>query len=72
MSRARDDPIGGELFNRRRYQVPRETGKAAFAAFMHRMSSCCREKLPGITVMVAPGGTRAAAEITVLGEYLDR
>lgn len=51
-------------------QGERETGKAAFAAFMERMNRHYREQLADITVMVAPGGTRAAAEFTVLGEYL--
>jgi steroid delta-isomerase-like uncharacterized protein len=51
-------------------QGARETGKDAFAAFMERMNRHYREKLVGITVMVAPGGTRAAAEFVVLGEYL--
>jgi steroid delta-isomerase-like uncharacterized protein len=47
-----------------------ETGKAAFAAFMERMNRHYREQLTDITVIVAPGGARAAAEFTVLGEYL--
>ena len=51
-------------------QGERETGKAAFAAFMERMNRHYREQLADITVMVAPGGTRAAAEFIVLGEYL--
>ena len=51
-------------------QGERETGRAAFAAFMERMNRHYREQLADITVMVAPGGTRAAAEFTVLGEYL--
>ncbi len=51
-------------------QGERETGKIAFAAFMERMNRHYREKLADITVMVAPGGARAAAEFTVLGEYI--
>jgi steroid delta-isomerase-like uncharacterized protein len=51
-------------------QGARETGKSAFAAFMERMNRHYREKLADISVMVAPGGVRAAAEFTVLGEYL--
>ena len=51
-------------------QGERETGKAAFAAFMERMNRHYREQLTDITVIVAPGGARAAAEFTVLGEYL--
>ena len=37
-------------------QGERETGKAAFAAFMERMNRHYREQLADITVMVAPGG----------------
>ena len=51
-------------------QGAREIGKGAFAAFMERMNRHYREELVGITVMTAPGGARAAAEFTVLGEYL--
>lgn len=51
-------------------QGGRETGKAAFAAFMERMNRHYREKLEDIKIMTAPGGARAAAEFTVLGEYL--
>ena len=51
-------------------QGERETGKAAFAAFMERMNRHYREQLVDITVMAAPGGARAAAEFVVLGEYL--
>ncbi len=51
-------------------QGARETGKAAFAAFMERMNRHYREKLIDIAVMVSPDGARAAAEFTVLGEYL--
>ena len=35
-----------------------------------RMNRHYREELVGITVMTAPDGARAAAEFTVLGEYL--
>ncbi len=51
-------------------QGARETGKAAFVAFMERMNRHYREKLEDITVMAAENGTRAAAEFTVLGAYL--
>ena len=51
-------------------QGARETGKNAFAAFMERMNRHYREKLVGITIMTAPDGARAAAEFTVVGEYL--
>lgn len=51
-------------------QGRRETGKAAFAAFMARMNRHYREQLADIVVMASDDGTRAAAEFTVLGEYL--
>ena len=51
-------------------QGARETGKVAFAAFMERMNRHYREELVGITIMTAPDGARAAAEFTVLGEYI--
>jgi steroid delta-isomerase-like uncharacterized protein len=51
-------------------QGGRETGKAAFAAFMERMNLHYREKLVDMTVMATADGARAAAEFTVLGEYL--
>jgi steroid delta-isomerase-like uncharacterized protein len=51
-------------------QGGRETGVAAFRAFLARMASCYREELRDITVMVDATGTRAAAEFTVHGTYL--
>ncbi|MBP0464442.1 nuclear transport factor 2 family protein [Roseomonas sp. PWR1] len=51
-------------------QGPREVGRDAFAAFLARMDRCYRERLEDIVVMSEPGGTRAAAEFTVLGEYV--
>ncbi len=51
-------------------QGPRETGRAAFAAFMQRMARCYREQLHDIVVMVSPDGRRAAAEFVVHGEYI--
>ncbi|MBR0679836.1 isopropylmalate/homocitrate/citramalate synthase [Roseomonas eburnea] len=51
-------------------QGGRETGRDAFAAFMARMDRCYRERLTDIVVMAEPGGTRAAAEFVVEGEYL--
>ncbi|HSW13909.1 MAG TPA: ketosteroid isomerase-related protein [Solimonas sp.] len=51
-------------------QGGRETGRAAFAAFMQRMNRNYREQIVDITVLTEPGGTRAAAEFTVLGSYL--
>lgn len=51
-------------------QGARETGIAAFRAFMARMNAHYREELKDIVVMVGEGGTRAAAEFTVHGTYL--
>lgn len=51
-------------------QGPRETGRAAFAAFMRRMDRCYREQLRDVVVMPSPDGTRAAAEYVVHGEYV--
>jgi len=52
-------------------QGGREMGREAFAAFMQRMNRCYREQIVGITVMTSADGNRAAAEFTVLGEYLN-
>lgn len=52
-------------------QGRRETGKAAFRAFLGRMHRCYRERLEDIVVLAAPGrADRFAAEWTVHGEYL--
>lgn len=51
-------------------QGGREVGRAAFAAFMERMNRSYSEQIVDLTIMVAPGGTRAAVEFTVLGRYL--
>jgi steroid delta-isomerase-like uncharacterized protein len=51
-------------------QGSRETGKAAFAAFMTRMNRHYRERLADIVIMSDETGGRAAAEFTVHGEYL--
>lgn len=51
-------------------QGGRETGKAAFAAFLARMDRCYREQLHDIVVMANEAGERAAAEYVVHGEYL--
>lgn len=51
-------------------QGGRETGIAAFRAFLARMQRCYREQLADIVVMVDPSGERAAAEYVVQGEYL--
>ena len=51
-------------------QGGREVGKPAFAAFMSKMNHSYREQLEDITILVNEDGSRAAAEFTVLGEYL--
>ena len=51
-------------------QGGRETGRVAFEQFMKRMNRNYREQIVELTVFTTPGGTRAAAEFTVLGEYL--
>lgn len=52
-------------------QGERETGKAAFRAFLERMNRCYEEKIVDLFVMTNADGTRAAAEFTVLGVYLE-
>lgn len=52
-------------------QGERETGKQAFADFMLRMNHCYREQITDLVLMVNEDGTRAAAEFTVLGTYLE-
>lgn len=51
-------------------QGERETGKAAFAAFLERMARCYREQLHDVVVMATHDGRRAAAEYVVEGTYL--
>ena len=51
-------------------QGPREIGRDAFAAFVERMSRCYRERIEDLVVLTEPSGTRAAAEFTVHGTYL--
>jgi steroid delta-isomerase-like uncharacterized protein len=46
-------------------------GKDAFAAFCGHMTRCYREILTDIVVMATTDGTRAAAEFTVNGTYLE-
>lgn len=50
-------------------QGGRETGRAAFAAFLQRMDRCYRERLSDIVLMTDDEGTRVAAEYVVHGEY---
>ncbi|MBW8310742.1 MAG: nuclear transport factor 2 family protein [Rhizobium sp.] len=51
-------------------QGGRETGKAAFTAFLGRMDRSYREQLRDIVVMANQAGDRVAAEYVVHGEYL--
>lgn len=51
-------------------QSGREVGRDAFLAFMQRMNASYREQIVDITVFASEDGSRAAAEFTVLGEYL--
>ena len=50
-------------------QGQRETGKAAFRAFMDRMNRNYKEQLVDMVIMTSADGKRAAAEFVVLGEY---
>lgn len=52
-------------------QGPREVGKAAYSAFLRRMETCYDEQLRDIVVFASPDGTRAAAEYTVHGVYVE-
>ncbi len=52
-------------------QGERETGKAAFRQFIDRMNACYREQIVDIQILCNADGTRAAAEYTVLGTYLN-
>jgi steroid delta-isomerase-like uncharacterized protein len=50
-------------------QGGRETGRAAFRAFLAHMEDCYSEQLTDIVVFTEPTGTRAAAEFVVHGTY---
>lgn len=51
-------------------QGGRESGIAAFRAFIDRMNASYREQIVDIVISVSQDGTRAAAEYVVLGTYL--
>ena len=51
-------------------QGRREVGREAFRTFMGHMNRSYRERLVDMVVMASDDGRRAAAEFTVLGEYL--
>lgn len=52
-------------------QGGRETGKEAFRRFLERMNRSYREQITDLVVLTEPTGSRAAAEFTVLGTYLE-
>ncbi len=52
-------------------QGGREVGREAFARFLSRMNRCYRERIADLVVLTETSGTRAAAEFTVHGTYLD-
>ncbi|WP_298724452.1 ketosteroid isomerase-related protein [uncultured Ferrovibrio sp.] len=52
-------------------QGGREIGKEKFRAFLERMNRSYEEKIVDIFVMTNEDGSRAAAEFTVLGVYLE-
>ena len=51
-------------------QGERREGRDRFHAFCARMAHHYKETLDGLTIMVTPDGTRAAAEFNVRGSYL--
>ncbi len=51
-------------------QGGRESGKAAFRAFLAHMAHTYAERLEDIALMVNDDGTRGAAEFIVHGQYL--
>lgn len=50
-------------------QGERQSGKAAFRAFLARMDTAYSERLESIVLMTSADGTRAAAEFVVHGIY---
>jgi len=52
-------------------QGGREIGIAAFNTFLDHMDTCYQERIADITVLTEPTGTRAAAEFTVHGRYIE-
>jgi len=51
-------------------QGGRESGKAAFRAFLGHMDRTYTEKLENIVLMASEDGTRGSAEFIVHGQYL--
>ena len=52
-------------------QGGRETGRDAFARFWDHMARCYRERIADLVVLTEPSGSRAAAEFTVHGTYVE-
>jgi steroid delta-isomerase-like uncharacterized protein len=52
-------------------QGGREVGKPAFRQFLERMNRCYDEQVVDVQVMTNQDGSRAAAEFTVLGAYVN-
>lgn len=51
-------------------QGSRQSGKAAFRAFLAHMERCYSERLENLVIMADASGARGAAEFTVHGQYL--
>jgi steroid delta-isomerase-like uncharacterized protein len=51
-------------------QGARRHGVEAFRAFLAQMDTAYDEKIEDLVVMTEPSGCRAAAEFTVIGQYL--
>ena len=51
-------------------QGERQVGRAAFGRFVDHMTRCYRERLEDIVILTGATPDRAAAEFTVIGEYL--
>ncbi len=52
-------------------QGRRRTGKVAFRGFCEHMERCYAERIENMMIMASADGTRAAAEFTVLGTYVE-
>jgi steroid delta-isomerase-like uncharacterized protein len=52
-------------------QGGRETGCDAFRRFLTHMNRCYQERIVDLVVFTEPTGTRAAAEFTVHGVYIE-
>lgn len=52
-------------------QGERQVGRDAFAAFLAHMNRCYRERIDDLVILTGADGTRAAAEFTVHGTYIE-